>query len=105
MPDLKLKLEQLFTDAADCEMVGRLAVDPQKRTQYRQRAEELRAVADRVRAQISARPRSDVDFLLAQAQRCRNLSIDLADDALKAHLLTLADELELTARGQGGISH
>src|SRR5689334_18556394 len=61
MPDLKLKLEQLFADAADCEMVGRLAADADKRTQYRQRADELRAVAERVRAQLSQRPRSDAD--------------------------------------------
>jgi hypothetical protein len=104
MPDLKLKLEQLFADAADCEIVGRLAADPDKRAQYRHKAEELRAVAERVRAQISQRPRKDTEFLLEQARRCRSLSITLADDALKADLLTLADELEQTAQRERGVS-
>ena len=104
MPDLKLKLDRLFVDAADCEMVGRLAADPDKRAQYRRKAEELRAVAERVRSQIASRPRSDTDFLLQQAQRCRGLSVTLADDALKADLLTLAEELEQTAKRARGVS-
>ena len=104
MPDLKLKLEQLFADAADCEMVGRLAADADKRVQYRQKAEELRALAERVRTQISQRPRNDTDFLLQQAQRCRSLSVALADDALKSNLLALAAELEQTAQRERGVS-
>lgn len=103
MPDLKLKLEQLFADAADCDMVGRLAADPDKRAQYRLNAEELRAVAERVRAQISQRPRNDADFLLQQAQLCRSMSATLADDALKADLLALAAELELTVQRERGV--
>lgn len=104
MPDLKLKLEQLFTDAADCEMVGRLAVDATKRAEYRRRAEELRAVAERVREQIAQRPRTDTDFLLQQAQRCRDMSSTLADETLKANLLTLASELEQTAKRERSVS-
>lgn len=102
MPDLKLKLEKLLADAADCQMLGSLATDPQKRTEYRQRAEQFRMVAEQVRAQVTQRPRSDIEFLLEQAARCRSLAASLADEAMNADLLALASELELKARQERG---
>lgn len=104
MPDLKLKLDSLLSGAADCEMIGSLAADADKRAYYRQRAGELRALAERVRAQISEQPRTDVEFLSEQAVRCRELAGALVDDALKADLLSLAAELEQTVKGQRGLS-
>jgi hypothetical protein len=104
MPDLKLKLETLIAGAAECEMIGSLAADPAKRAAYRQRAQDMRELAERVRTQIGARPRRDIQFLSEQALRCRSLADALADDALKIDLLALADELEQTAMRERGLS-
>jgi hypothetical protein len=102
MPDLKLKLEMLLEGAADCEMIGNLAADADKRATYRQRARDMRELAERVRTQIATRPRNDREFLTQQALQCRSLAATLADDALQADLLALADDLELTARRELG---
>jgi len=104
MPDLNLKLETLVAGAAECELVGNLASDVATRTAYRRRADELRALAERVRTQIAERPRTDFEFLLQQARRCRSLATTMADDALKSDLLTLADELERTGNRERGVS-
>ena len=97
MPDLKDKLDRLLADAADCELIGRLAADAVKRNEFRQRAEKFRALAEEVRAQVTARPRSDIEFLLQQAERCRGLASGLADENMKADLTALASELESKA--------
>ncbi len=99
-----MKLETLIAGAAECEMIGNLAADPAKRATYRQRAMDMRELAERVRTQVGARPRNDFEFLWQQALRCRSLADAVADDELKANLLTLADELEQTARRERGIS-
>jgi hypothetical protein len=98
MPDLKNKLDKLLSDAADCQMIGSLAADPNTRADYRRRAEEFRALAEQLRSQLIERPRSDSEFLLQQALRCRRLAETLADAALKTDVLDLAAELERTAK-------
>ena len=99
-----MKLETLIAGAAECEMIGNLAADPAKRVTFRRRAMEMRELAERVRTQVGARPRTDLEFLSQQALRCRGLADAVADDDLKANLLTLADELEQTARRERGVS-
>lgn len=99
-----MKLETLVAGAADCEMIGSLAADPGKRAEFRQRAQEMRELAERVRTQVADRPRSDLEFLAQQAQRCRSLADTIADEDLKINLLALADELEQTARRERGVS-
>jgi hypothetical protein len=102
MPDLKIKLDNLLADAADCQLIGNLAIDPAKREEYRRRAEEFRALAERVRTQISERLRTDIEFLLEQAARCRSLADTVADTSMKDDLLKLSAELEQTAKRQRG---
>jgi hypothetical protein len=102
MPDFKIKLDKLLTEAAECQLIGNLAADPTKRTEYRRRADEFRALAERVRAQISERPRTDIEFLIEQAARCRALATTLADAAMKEDLLKLAAELDQTATRERG---
>jgi hypothetical protein len=102
MPDLKLKLEKLFADAADCQLLGGLSADPTKRAEYHRRADEFRELALRVRRQIGERPRSDIGFLLEQARLCRALAMSTRDDDMQQDLLALAQELEQTARQGAG---
>jgi hypothetical protein len=102
MADLKIKLDTLLSHAADCQMIGKSATDPETRNEYRERAEQYRVTAEQVRVHISERPRADIGFLLEQAARCRGLAAGLDDDAMKADLLALAADLEKTAmRGRG----
>jgi hypothetical protein len=102
MPDLKLKLDTLLSHAADCQMLGSLSADTETRAQYLGRAEQFRTLADQVRKQIAARPRIDFEFLSEQAARCRGLAAGVDDDAMKADLMTLAEELEQSAKtGRG----
>jgi hypothetical protein len=79
MADLKIKLDNLLSHAADCQMIGNSATDPETRDEYRERTEQFRVLAEQVRAQISERPRTDTEFLLEQAVRCRGLAAGLAD--------------------------
>jgi predicted lipoprotein len=104
MPDLKMKLETLIAGAAECEMIGNLAADPAKRAEFRRRAQDMRELAERVRTQVADRPRSDLEFLTQQAQRCRSLADTIADESLKTNLEALADELEQTATRARGVS-
>jgi hypothetical protein len=98
MADLKIKLDTLLSHAADCQIIGNSATDPETRDEYRERAEQFRVLAKQVRAQISERPRADVGFLLEQATRCRGLAAGLDDSAMKADLLALAADLEQAAK-------
>jgi hypothetical protein len=104
MPDLKMKLETLVAGAAECEMIGNLAADPAKRAEFRQRAQDMRDLAERVRTQVAERPRTDLEFLTQQSRRCRSLADTIADESLKTNLTALADELEQTATRARGVS-
>jgi hypothetical protein len=102
MPDLKVKLDTLLSHAADCQMLGSLSTDAETRAQYRERAAQFRALAEEVRKQIATKARSDYEFLIEQAARCRGLAAGVDDDAMKADLMTLAADLEQTAKtGRG----
>lgn len=79
-------------------MIGGSATDAEMLTQYRERTEQFRVLAEQVRAQISERPRTDTEFLLEQALRCRGLAAGIDDSAMKADLLALAADLEQTAK-------
>ena len=98
MVDLKIKLDTLLSHAADCQMIGSSATDAETRGHYRERAEQYRVLAEHVRAQISDRPRTDIEFLREQATRCRRLAAGLDDNAMKSDLLALAADLEQTAK-------
>jgi hypothetical protein len=102
MPDLKVKLDTLLSHAADCQMLGSLSTDAETRAQYRERAQQFRTLAEQVRKQIGTKARSDFEFLFEQAARCRGLAAGVDDDAVKADLMTLAADLEQSAKtGRG----
>jgi hypothetical protein len=53
MEDLSAKLEKLLTEAEDCDVIGRLATDLNKRELFKRLATDLRAMADDIRAAIA----------------------------------------------------
>jgi len=104
MLDLKFKLDTLLSHAADCQMLGSLSTDAETEAQYRERADQFRALAEAVRNQIAARPGNDIDFLFEQAARCRGLAAGIDDVAMKADLMALAADLDQTAKSERGDS-
>jgi hypothetical protein len=55
MEDFNAKLEKLLTEADDCEFIGRLAADPNKRELFTRLAADLRTMARDVEAVIAGR--------------------------------------------------
>jgi hypothetical protein len=55
MKDLQAKLESLLAEAQDCDLIGNLATDPDKRATFRRMAAQLREVAEQLKADIAAR--------------------------------------------------
>jgi hypothetical protein len=55
MEDLSARLEKLLTEAADCELIGKLATDPHKRALFQKLATDLRSMARDVEAVIVGR--------------------------------------------------
>jgi hypothetical protein len=55
MEDLSARLEKLLTEAADCELIGKLATDPNKRALFQKLATDLRSMARDVEAVIVGR--------------------------------------------------
>jgi hypothetical protein len=55
MEDLKARLEKLLTEAADCDLIGKLATDPNKRALFQKLATDLRGLARDVEAVIAGR--------------------------------------------------
>jgi hypothetical protein len=53
MKDLQAKLEKLLTDAEDCDLIGRLATDKQKRELFKKLATDLRGMAHDIEAMIA----------------------------------------------------
>jgi hypothetical protein len=49
MNDLKAIYESLVADAAECEMIGNLAIERQKRHEFRRRAEQYKSDAHRIK--------------------------------------------------------
>lgn len=59
MRDFQAKLAKFRADAADCDLIARLAVDPVKRETFRHLAKQLRKLAAEIEAVIALRSRSD----------------------------------------------
>ena len=55
MKDLKAELEKLLVNAEDCDLIARLATDPDKRQTFSRIATQLREMAAELRAEIAAR--------------------------------------------------
>jgi len=54
MSDLRAKIEQLREKAADCELLGNLATDPDVREESRRQAEEYRRMIEEAEALLKA---------------------------------------------------
>jgi hypothetical protein len=54
MKDLQAKLEKLLTEAEDCDLIGRLATDKQKRELFKKLATDLRGMASDTAAMIAS---------------------------------------------------
>jgi hypothetical protein len=59
MQDLVLRREKLLTDAVDCELIGNLATEPEKRETFRRLAMSLRQLAEDLGAEIARREGKD----------------------------------------------
>jgi hypothetical protein len=57
MQDLREKLEKLLTEAEDCDLIGRLATDKQKRELFKKLATDLRGMARDIEAMIASKSR------------------------------------------------
>lgn len=55
MQDIKNRLEKLLTDAAECDLIGNLAADEEKRATFRKLAEQYRSMAEQMKAEIARR--------------------------------------------------
>jgi hypothetical protein len=55
MQEMKQKLDRLLAEAEDCELIGRLATDAEKRAYFRKLGSQLRAMAEDIRATMAAR--------------------------------------------------
>ena len=53
MNDLQAKLERLLADAQDCDLIGNLATDRDKRATFRRMAAQFREMAEQLRADIA----------------------------------------------------
>jgi hypothetical protein len=53
MKDLEEKLEKLLMEADDCDIIGRLATDKQKRELFKKLATDLRSMARDIEAMIA----------------------------------------------------
>ena len=53
MSDFEAKLEELLTEAEDCDLIAELATDPQKRDLFKQLAHDYRADLERLVARTS----------------------------------------------------
>lgn len=94
MSDLLKLIAELENKAADCELMGSLAADPEQRFESRRRAEQFRKEAAALR---DASQGTDRQFLIEKAEECRGLAEAETDRLLKAELLSLAAELEAKA--------
>ena len=55
MQDLKNSYNKVVADIAECEMIGSLASDPDKRRMYRDLAEQYRRMAHALKQEIDRR--------------------------------------------------
>jgi hypothetical protein len=50
---VRVKLEKLLVEAEDCDLIGKLATDPQKRELFEKLATDLRSMARDIEAKIA----------------------------------------------------
>ena len=55
MEDLSAKLEKLLIEAEDCDLIGKLATDPNIRELFKKMAIDLHIMANDIQAAIAAR--------------------------------------------------
>ena len=56
MEEMSAKLERLLTEAEDCDLIGRLATDPNKRELFKKLAADLRGMAHDIKMDMACRP-------------------------------------------------
>ena len=95
MSDVRKQIIDLQNQAADNELLGSLAADPEQRAESRRRAEEFDRQARNLRDGRAA----DAAFLHYQAARCRQLAGEQSDTTVSAELLRLAAEFDAIAGG------
>ena len=107
MKDYKIRFNKLISEAAECDLIGNLAVDAAKRNSFRRLAEQYRMLAWQVKAEMDGRDPasiSDREFLLRNAKEFRHLS-DLSaasgQNHIKDELLRMAVECESEATEEG----
>ena len=57
MQDLKARYEKVVADIAECELIGSLAADAEKRQMFRDLAAQYRRMAEALRSEIDRRSR------------------------------------------------
>ena len=55
MQDLKARYEKVLADAAECDLIGSLAADEEKRQMFRSLGEQYRRMAEALKQEISRR--------------------------------------------------
>jgi hypothetical protein len=53
MDDLRAKLDKLLSEAEDCDLIGKLATDKNKRELFKRIAVDLRSMAREIEAEIA----------------------------------------------------
>ena len=96
MPSFEEHIDALSRDADACDAIGRLTTEPTKRASFRILAQQFRALAIELGAEVDGikPPPIDRTFLFEQAKRCRDLAAETADAKLSAALQKLASEFE-----------
>jgi hypothetical protein len=98
MQDYKTRFEKLISDAAECDLIGNLAADATKRASFRRLAEQFRALATQLKADMDGEPSiSDREFLLRSATEFRELAASCGDDGMRDELLLMASDCERKA--------
>ena len=62
MEDLRAKLEKLLVEAEDCELIGKLAADPNKRELFKRLAVDLRRMARDIESAIAIHAAKGTDL-------------------------------------------
>jgi hypothetical protein len=101
MNDFNERIDKLLSDAVDCEMIGNLATDPNKRASFRYLAGQYRTIAARLKAEMDGSapipPANDRDFLLRSAKDFRDLAATSNEENIRTGLLRMAAEFEQLA--------
>jgi hypothetical protein len=114
MEDMIAKAARLLAEAEDCDLIGNLATDEEKRHLFRKIAADLRSAAREIRAKIteqsrtpspprrpdfepniSKQPQSDPAFLIRMAEELRQIAALCGDDeGIASTLFEMSADLE-----------